>query len=168
MNNLVNILRLKNPVLYILGLATIIIQIQRLAYSVVSDTNGLLIPGFGPWRHEERDTILKGLCQPYYANPTQCAVHLVMFKISVGRDPKNLIFQRSKSDSLFSKFSNSQDHIFRACRHPHSNLISCLVVYYDKWWLLYPLCMSINCTNWLCTWTETRMVQSPTKLNDKI
>ena len=31
---------------------------------------GLLIPDFGSWRHEERDTNIKSLCQPYYADPT--------------------------------------------------------------------------------------------------
>ena len=30
--------------------------------SVVPGTNGLLISDFGPWRHEERDTILKSFC----------------------------------------------------------------------------------------------------------
>ena len=44
---------------------------------------GLSISEFGPWRHEERDTILTML------TPTKRAAHLVMFKISVGRDPKN-------------------------------------------------------------------------------
>ena len=66
------------------------------------------------------------------------------------------------------KILNSQDHLFWAWCHPHSSPISCLRVYYDKWWLSYPLCTSVNCTKWLCTWTDTRMVQSPTKLNDKI
>ena len=54
---------------------------------------GLLIPNLGPWRHEERNTILKSLFYPYYADHimlplSQCAVHLVMIKISVGRDSK--------------------------------------------------------------------------------
>ena len=57
--------------------------------SVVSDTNSLLIRGFGPWQHEERDTILKRLCKPYYADSIPRAAHLVMFKILVGRGPKN-------------------------------------------------------------------------------
>ena len=35
-------------------------QIQ--ANSFVLDMNGLLIPDFGTWRNEERDTILKSLC----------------------------------------------------------------------------------------------------------
>ena len=29
---------------------------------------GLLVSGFGPWRHKERHTILKSLCKPYYAD----------------------------------------------------------------------------------------------------
>ena len=33
-------------------------------------STNLLISGFGPWRHEARDTILKSLCKPYYADPT--------------------------------------------------------------------------------------------------
>ena len=38
---------------------TLQIPVQIQADSVVSDTNGLLISGFGPWQHKERDTILK-------------------------------------------------------------------------------------------------------------
>ena len=35
-------------------------------------------------------------------------------------------------------------------------------------WLSYPLRTSVNCTQYLCTWIKSRIVQSPTKLNDKI
>ena len=55
------------------------------ADSVVSDRNGLLISDFGSWWHEERDTILKSLCWHH-----KRAAHPVIFKISVGRDPKIL------------------------------------------------------------------------------
>ena len=93
--------------------------------------------------------------------PPQRTAHLVMFKISVGRDPKNPTTSfKGPNPTHFSKSSNSQDHLFRAWRHPHSSLISCLGVYYDKWSFAH------QCTNWLCTWTETWMVQIPTKLND--
>ena len=51
--------------------------------SVVSGTNGLLISDFGSSTRGKRHN-------SYYANHSQRAVHLVMFKISVGRDPKNL------------------------------------------------------------------------------
>ena len=35
-------------------------------------------------------------------------------------------------------------------------------------WLSYPLRTSVDCTQCLCTWTKSRIVQSPTKLNDEI
>ena len=34
--------------------------------------------------------------------------------------------------------------------------------------LSYPLHTCVNCTQCLCTWTKSWIVQSPTKLNDKI
>ena len=37
-----------------------------------------------------------------------------------------------------------------------------------QWWWSYPLRPSVNCTQRLCTWTKSWIVQSPTKLNDKI
>ena len=94
-------------------------------------------------RHGERDTILTML------TPSPRAVHLVVFKISVSKDPKILTTAATVENStlcpngrelnclppwsnvyhqltLFSKSLNSQDHHFRAWRHPHSSLISCL------------------------------------------
>ena len=64
-------------------------------------------------------------------------------------------FNAQNPADVFSKSSNSQDYHFWAWRHPHSSLIFCLGVYCDKWWWSYPLFTSVNCTNWLCTWTET-------------
>ena len=60
-----------------------------------SCTNGLLISDFGSSTRGERHN-------SYYADHPQCAVHHVIFKISVCRDPKNpnYIFQQSKSNSL--------------------------------------------------------------------
>ena len=71
-----------------------------------------------------------------YANHLQHVAHLVMFKISVGRDPKHpttsstaqiqilpqwqrtqlsaTMAQSQLSTDSFSKFSNSQDHLFSA------------------------------------------------------
>ena len=43
-----------------------------------------------------------------------------------------LCLRGSISTYSFSKSSNSQDHLFREWRHPHSSLISCLGVYYDN------------------------------------
>ena len=62
------------------------------------------------------------------------------------------------STDVFSKSSKSSDHLFWAWRHPHSSPISCLEVYYDKWWLSYPLCTSVKLH---------QMTQILTKLNDK-
>ena len=54
----------------------------------------------------------------YNANHPQREVHLVMFKISVGRDPKSpttsSTAQIQLSTDSFSKSSNSQEHLFRA------------------------------------------------------
>ena len=74
--------------------------------------------------------------------------------ISAGRDPKNLTaclngrklncpFDGRISTTVFSKSSNSQDHLFWAWRHPHSSPISRPGVYYDKWWLSYPSLCSL-------------------------
>ena len=104
---------------------------------------------FSPWRHEERDTILTML------TPPQHAAHLVISKVSVGRDPKNPTTSFNSQNptlasvvqsqlTFFSKSSNSQDHLFWAWSHPHSSPISCLGVYYDKWWLSYPLQASVK------------------------
>ena len=72
----------------------------------------------------------------------------------------------NQSDS-FSKSSNSQDHRFLAWRHSHTRPIFYLgfimtiaiVISFARECELYPK---------LCTWTKSRIVQSPTKLNDKI
>ena len=89
-----------------------------------------------------------------YANhtmltPPQRAAHLVMSKISVGSNPKKTQLHLStvKIQLLFSKSSNSQNHLFQAWRNPHSSLTSCLGVYYDKWWLSYPLRTSVTAPN---------------------
>ena len=68
---------------------------------------------------------------------------------------------------FFSKSSNHQDHHFRAWRHSHS---SSFPIWGCLWqlWLSYPLRTSVNCTQCLCTWTKSRIVQRPTKLNYKI
>ena len=67
----------------------------------------------------------------------------------------------------FSKSSDSQDHCLRAWHHSHSSLISYLgfimtiviVISFAHECKLYPM---------LCSWTKRRIVQNPTKLNDKM
>ena len=58
-------------------------------------------------------------------------------------------------------------HRFWAWRHSHSSLFSIWGLLWQLW-LSYPLHVSVDCTQCLCTWTKSRIVQSPTKLNDKI
>ena len=93
------------------------------ADSVVPGTNSSSISDFGSSTRGERHN-------SYYANHPQRAAHLVMFKISVGRDTKipTTYFngQIQLSTDPFSKSSNSHDHLFRTWRHPHTSLISCL------------------------------------------
>ena len=132
------------------------------AVFVVSGTNGFI----NFWL---RSMAIRGEWHnSYYANhtmltPSLRAAHLVVFKISVGRNPKNPSFNgpisthngRIPNSRLsgpiptdsFSKSTNSQDHLFWAWCHPHSSPFSCLGVYYDKWWLSYPLCVSVTAPN---------------------
>ena len=64
----------------------------------------------------------------------------------------------------FSKILKFSAHLFRAWRHPHSSTISCLEV--GLLWqspLSYPLPASVNCTNWLYTWTLYPNSSKPNK-----
>ena len=137
---------------------------------------GLLISGFSPWRHEERETqFLKAYANHTMLTPPQRVVHLVMFKISIhlcgSRSEKlNRIPQRLKTQ--LPSFQNSQilrTTSYGAWRYPHSSPISCLWVYYFKYWLSYPLRTSVKLhQRTMHLDQETRIVQSLTKLKDKI
>ena len=77
------------------------------------------------------------------------------------------IVQSQLLTDSFSKSSNSQDHRFQAWHHSHSSPISYLgfimtiviFIFFVHECKLYLM---------LCTWTKSQIVQSPTKLNDKI
>ena len=129
---------------------------MRSITTVVSDMNRLLIFYFGSWWHEERDTILT------MQIPSQCVTHLVMFKISVGRNLKNPTTSFNGQNPTFASmvwsqltlFPNPQipqDHLFRAWRHPHSCPIYCLG-FIMTMVIVISFNTSINCTNWQCTW----------------
>ena len=111
------------------------------ADSVVQVRTVLLTSDFGSSTQGERHSILTML------TPSQRTAHLVVFKISVGRDPKNLTVAATVENSTLcpngrnsivylhgpmstfkslSKSPNYQDHFFPAWHHPHSRLISCL------------------------------------------
>ena len=127
--------------------------------TVVSDTNGLLIPDFGSLTRGER-------LNSYYANHPQCAVHLVVFKISVSRDPKNTTTSfngwnptlcLNGSNSIFNwlffkilKFSGpSFPGMMSSTLQPH--FLYC--VFFDNGDCYIFCAPAQNCTQWLCTWT---------------
>ena len=96
----------------------------------------------------------------------------MMFKISVGRDPKNpttsSVAQIQLSIDSFSKSSNSQDLLSRAWRHPHSSPISFLG-------FIMTMVIAVSFAHERKTVPKdyapellTQIVQGPTKLNDKI
>ena len=78
------------------------------------------------------------------------------------RQPTRLLLSKNPTDAFF-KISNFSAHRFRSWCHSHSSPISYLAL-----WLSYPLRASVNCAQCLCTWTKSRIVRSPNKLNDKI
>ena len=67
----------------------------------------------------------------------------------------------------FLKYSNSQPI---ASRHDVIHTPVQFPIWGLLWqfWLSYPLRASVNCAQWLCTWTKSQIVQRPTKPNDKI
>ena len=130
--------------------------------------------------------------------PNKRAVHPVAPKISVGRDlqismvrlqlqlsasmadkptvsyivysqpPAGPAWPRVKSQLMsFSKSPNSQPI---ASGHDviHTPVFFYLGFLLWHLWLSYPLRTSVNCTQCVCTCTKSRIVQSPTKPNDKI
>ena len=82
-------------------------------------------------RHQERDTILTMLTIPNASHILWCVRSLsveIRKKNQLHLQRPNLNF----STDSFSKSSNSQDHLFRAWRHPHSSPIYCLGINYDS------------------------------------
>ena len=100
------------------------------------------------FRHEERDTQFL-LCWLNYLTPqTRCA----SCSPALSRISTNCFFK-------ITKFSA---HCFRAWRHSHPSPIFSLGFLLWHLWMSYPLWTNVN------TGTKSRIVQSPTKLNDKI
>ena len=69
--------------------------------------------------------------------------------------------------TCFSKYPNSQPI---ASGHDVIHIPVSFPIWGLLWqlWLSYPRRVSVNCTQSLCTWTKSQIVQSPTKLKDKI
>ena len=149
------------------------------------------------FRHEERErhNFYYADCTIW---PNKHIAYPIAPKISVGRDPQNSIVrlllqlsgsmadkptvsyivqstpswtgpaQSRISTNIFFKITKFSAHCFRAWHHSHPTHISYLGFLVWHLWLLYPLCASVNCTQCMCTCTKSRIVQSPTKQNDKI
>ena len=139
------------------------------ADSVVPIRTVLLTSGFGSSTRGERH-------HSYYADhtiwPHQHTAHLVVFKISVSRDLKiltaaaatvenstlcpngrELICLPAWSYDSFSKSSNSQEHLFRAWRHPHSSSFPTWGLLWQLW-LTYPLGVSLKLYPMTIPWTK--------------
>ena len=117
--------------------------------------------------------------------PHKRAVHPVMFKISVSRDLKipttsfngqnptlnGRIFNSRLNGPVltdsFSKSLNSQDHLFRAKRHPHSSPIFCLGFIMSMVIVISFAHERKTAPNDYAHELLTWIVQSPTNLNDK-
>ena len=84
-------------------------------------------------------------------NPTVCLQGLKS-------TPNGLFFQNLQ---ILRTIASGHDVIHTPASFPIWSLLWQL-------WLSYPLHASINCTQYLCTWTKSQIVQSPTKLNDKL
>ena len=112
------------------------------------------------FRHEERERH-----NLYYADctiwPNKRAAHPVATSWT---GPA----QSRISTNVFFKIIKFSAHRFRAWRHSHPSLISNLGFLLWHLWLSYPMRTSVNCTHCVCTYTKSRIVQSPTKPNDKI
>ena len=67
------------------------------------------------------------------------------------RTPTSKLRSRTSINS-FSKSSKFCPHLLWAWRHQHSSPFPVWGLLW-QWWLWYPLRTSVNCTNWLHTWT---------------
>ena len=136
------------------------IHIQTQADSVVQVQKRLSTSGFGLWETQFLQ------CQPYYLTPPYARRILRCLRslsIEIRKNPNPTLCLNGRNstfclhgpistDSL-SKSSNSQDHLFRAWRHPHSNPISCLGFIMTNGDCHILCAQAYNCTQWLYTRT---------------
>ena len=76
--------------------------------------------------------------------------------------------QSEISTNVFFKVIKFSANRFRAWRHSHPSPIYYVGFFLWHLWLSYLLCASVNCTQCVSTSTKSRIVESPTKPNDKI
>ena len=72
------------------------------------------------------------------------------------------------STNFFFKITKFSAHRFQLWRHSHPSPIYYLGFLLWHLWLSYPLHVNVNCTQCVFNCTKNRIVQSPTKPNDKI
>ena len=154
-----------------ISITTVIQYIHK--YKTQAETNA---GGNCPFRYERFinfwlrffDTRIETQFLKAYANHTtwpQRAAHLVMSKVSVGRDPKNpttSFNSRKSSLCLHGHISTPNWQFFKIFKYSGPFLLgmtpSTLQPYFLsggllwQWWLSYPLRASVKCTNWLYTW----------------
>ena len=132
-----------------------------------------LIPDFGPWRHEEGDTILTML------TPPQRAAHLLMFKISVGRDPKIPTTSFNGQNPTLASMVQSQLTSFQNPKILRTIFSGHDVIHtpapFPLWRLIITMVIVISFArerktvpNDYAPELSTRIVQSSTKLKDNI
>ena len=173
------------------------------AVSVVSDTKGLWIFDFGSSTRGERHN-------SYIANYPQCTAHLMMFKISVGRDPKIPTISSTAQIQLSTEWQRTQSsasmvqsQLPTLCLDGRNSTVCLHGPISTLNWLFFKILkfsrpsllgmtsstlQPISCLGFIMTLVIvisfarerktvpndyapelfTRIVQSPTKLNDKI
>ena len=95
--------------------------------------------------------------------PPQRAAHLLMFKISMGRDPKNPTTSFNGQNPILASTIQSQLTLFKILKFSGPYLrgmtSSTLQPHFLSGGLLWQTVIAIsfererNCTKWLCTWT---------------
>ena len=121
----------------VMSIIIIQIDIQMQADSFVSDTNRFINFWLQSIATRGETQFLKANANHTMPTPPKHSTHRAMFKISIHscRKTRPHASTVENSTAVFSKSSNSLDHIFWAWHHPNSSPISCVGVYYDKWCL---------------------------------
>ena len=166
-----------------ISITTIIIHIQAVRTSLFLFT-------FNPWQHEERGINHKSLCWTYYTEPPH-TVHFVVSKILTHLcrlRPKLICFDQIRKThlhasmvkpqlSVFSKSSNSQDHLFQIRHQPPTQFTLMTVQLHFLsggllWQMMIVISFPYRCKSAPSdydTWTKRHwVVQSLTKLNNRI
>ena len=111
------------------------------------------------------------ISQHHSRTPTSHIIVRSQFQLStIEADNPTVCLHWSKVNSQLTLFQNLQILWTIASGHDVIHTPASFPIWGLLWqlWLSYPLRTSVNCTQCLCTWTKSQIVQSPTKLNHKI